>query len=251
MGLLRERDKLCANCGATVTFRVVHALTSANVPSERAAYANTCAVAPSAVSDWLTLAVTPAVLVEEAGTDGDTATDAPVSAYARMLEINTDVGLTVRVLDAPAAEMVTVPRETPDTAWPTTAATAALLDVKVASRVRSTLDSVVRPTPPRSANSRKSAVSYVQGDSCCSTTCVACRRVASGYHTRSVTDVEKPPLVAVTMAATLPAVLLVPSVTEHPPPCATPTVSTAGAFVAQPPPVRVTAESPGDARGVP
>ena len=244
--------RLCTKSGATVTLRVGHALTSAKVPSEKARYANTCAVKPSAVSVWLNTAVTPALLVEEVSVDGDTVTTEPVNAYARMpVTVAVNSPLTESVFDAPAAERVKMPALFPVTDAPETVAMAVSELEKVASALTSASTRIGRPTPPKSASSRKSAVSYVQGDSRSRFECVANKRVESGYHTRNVTDVEKPPLDAVTIAAALPSVLLAPSETVHPPPCATATESTVGAFVVHPPAKRVTAESPGDARGVP
>ena len=72
--------RLFAYCGATVTLRVDSVLTSANVPSERARYAKTCAVAPSAVRVSDTAAVIAALLVDDASVAGDTVTLAPVTA---------------------------------------------------------------------------------------------------------------------------------------------------------------------------
>ena len=156
---LRDMVRLFAYCGATVTFSIDRALTSANVPSASAANANTCAVEPSAVSTCIKLALTLNTLVDDVIEDGAAATLAPVSTYARRAMIATIVSFTTRPFDTPAAEMMAEPFDTPVTTALETEATALLELTKEANDVTSAPAIVVKPTPPKSASSRKRAVS--------------------------------------------------------------------------------------------
>ena len=136
------------------------------MPSESAANAKTCAVAPSAESTCVTDAVTDTGLVADRRVNGDTATVAPVTAYARRPVIATEVALTNSPLDAAPAKMVTSPAARPFTVCPETATIDVSDAVNVALGVTSAPTSVVRPVPPRSASNRKRAVSNRHGASC-------------------------------------------------------------------------------------
>ena len=109
---------------------------------------------------------------------------------------------------------------------------------------------VAKFAPPMSACIRKRDVSYRHGESCRRAECVDSRRIADGYHTRSVTDAMRPSTVTVMTAAADPLMLLALSVAEHAPALSV-VVNTAVALVVQLPEGTAIMASLGDDRGVP